>query len=178
MGCMITRAAPNHALTFAGSTQASNTSAGAASIVRDTARSKSCCGALVVVAMFPFLAFEFLEIRVQPLEALLPEAAVVLEPARGGGGGVGLEPAARRAALSGTPHQARPLQHAQVLGNGRPGDREGLGQVADGAVAVGEPGQDGAARGVAEGGVDRVQAGNIGNHMVTNVASGDVVSRR
>src|SRR5919197_6009639 len=110
---MITRAVPNHALTFAGSTQASNTSAGAASIVRDTVRSNSFVAALVVVGILLLLAFESLQIGVQPLEPLLPEAAIVLEPAGGGGEGLGVEPAARQAALARAAHQAGPLQNAE-----------------------------------------------------------------
>src|ERR687888_2447837 len=125
---MITRAVPNHAPTFAGSTQASNTSAGTASIVRDTVRSKSFGAALVVVGMLLLLAFEFVQVRVQPLEPLLPEPAIVLEPAGGGGEGFRVEPAARQAALARAAHQASPLQHAQVLGDGGSGDRERLGQ--------------------------------------------------
>ena len=53
--------------------------------------------------------------------------------------------------------QAGILQRLDVLGGGRERDREGLGKLADRALAVGELAQHPPARGVAEGVEDGVQ---------------------
>ena len=70
------------------------------------------------------------------------------------------------------------LQDAQVLRDGGPGDRERLGQLADGQLTLGEPGEDRPPRLVAESGVDGIQRRDIGNHLVTNLVTRRVRSRR
>ena len=47
-------------------------------------------------------------------------------------------------------HEAAFLEHLEVLGDGRAAHRELVGQLADGAGALGEAFEDGSARSVAE----------------------------
>ena len=103
--------------------------------------------------------------------------SIVLEPIGCGRERPGVEPAARDAAVPSAPHEPRPLEYAQVLGNGGARNGERLGQRADRRLAVGEPGQDGPAGMVPERGVDRVEAGKTGNHMVTIIPGKNGLSR-
>lgn len=59
--------------------------------------------------------------------------------------------------------QARFLEHAQVAGDGRKGDVEGLREIADGGFARGQARQDRPARRVRQGGercIERLQMVN------------------
>src|SRR3954447_5162910 len=93
----------------------------------------------------------------QCVEALLPEAAVRLDPLR--------RVAKRRAAQARGPElrgaatldQARALEDPQVLRDGLDRDRKRRGELVHGRLAGGEPGEDRAARRVRQGGEGRAQ---------------------
>ena len=91
------------------------------------------------------------QVLAQPVERPLVEAAVVLEP----GGGVGERFAAqvRRPLLGAAAarHEARPFEHLEVLADRLQRDgREERGELVDGGVAFGQPGEDGPAGRVGE----------------------------
>jgi len=67
------------------------------------------------------------------------------------------------------PKQAGGLEDAEVLGDGRQGNVEGRGELADRGVALQKARENGAARGIskgAEGGVQGRGGRRIVNHMV------------
>jgi hypothetical protein len=80
-------------------------------------------------------------------ESLLPDA---VEVGAQGGHAVGVEPVDAAGALGLADDQAAVFEHAQVLGDGRSGDRQLLGQVSDRAGAPSEQLEDGPSGGVAE----------------------------
>ncbi len=92
------------------------------------------------------------EVGVQAVEVGLPVAAVLVQPGvrvlqRGG-----RDPAQALLAVSALGDEAGPFEDGQVLGDGGEGHVEGLGQLADGGVALGEALEDGASRRVGQGG--------------------------
>src|SRR5262249_27634993 len=88
--------------------------------VMTSSRSVDFGAALSLVTMLPPFSFDVLQIVVQPIEALVPEAAIVLQPVARFLEGTGAEPAGAPLCLA-TPHdQAGALQHLQVLGHGGP----------------------------------------------------------
>jgi len=76
-----------------------------------------------------------LQVRSEPVELLLPEPAVAVDP----GGRLAHrsreEAAAPAAALAATLEQTRALQHAQMFGDRWQGDSERAGEFADGRLA-------------------------------------------
>src|SRR4051794_10399822 len=73
---------PHHCATCRGSVHASKTRSRGASKTRVVAISRSAVLLLSIVAFMVLLLlfFQFAQIFVQPVEALLPETAVVIEP--------------------------------------------------------------------------------------------------
>src|SRR6266704_2818981 len=117
-------------------------------------------------AMFLLLRLQPAQIGVETIEALVPEAAIVLEPLgdvleRGAFETAG--PPLRRAAARDQPGA---LQHLEMLGDGGTAHRERLGELADRALALGQPGEDGAPRRVGECRERGAEA--IGRHAVMN----------
>ena len=87
---------------------------------------------------------------VEEVEAAFPEPAVVLQPVGGALQRSALE--SRGAQLRGAPARDQPgaLQHLEVLGDRLEADRERLGQLVDRGLALREPREDRAARGIGE----------------------------
>ena len=108
------------------------------------------------------------EIAGQTVELMLPEAAIAGDPGLGLAHRAGDEPAAAHAAVATAHHEARTLEHAQVLGYGGEGHPERLGQPTDGGLpGQGEVGEQGSPRGVGESGEGRVErVPFMLNHMV------------
>ena len=107
------------------------------------------------------------QILCQSVELFFPERAVVLNPRGSVFHRLGNEPAAVHAAVNLPPEEAGGLEHAEMLGDGRQGHREGFGQSGHRGFTVGEARKDGAAGGIGEGGEGRVERpGGIVNHMV------------
>ena len=111
--------------------------------------------------------FGFLQIFCQSIEPLLPETPVTLDPINRFFHGSGDKAAAAHAPVLFLPEQAGPLQHAQVLGDGRQRDVERLCQPHHRRGAPRQPRQHGPPGGVGQGrksGVQRSLA--ILNHVV------------
>ena len=97
----------------------------------------------------------------------LPKNAVLLDPRRGALHRLGGEAAAMDPSIHFALQQPGRFEDADVFGDGWEGNAEGLRQFGDHGFALGEAGQDGAARGIgesAEGGVQ--ESLGIFNHMV------------
>jgi len=107
-----------------------------------------------------------LQVRGEPVELLLPEPAVAVDPGGRLAHRARDEAAAPAAALAAALEQAGALQHAQVLGDRRQGHAERVGQLADGRLAGPQPRQDGAPRRVREGREGIAQDRFMVNHMV------------
>src|SRR5580704_3725379 len=99
----------------------------------------------------------FSQQSVEPLEPALPELAVTLEPCRGVGQWLGFEAARPPLGVAAAGNQTGAFQHFQVLGDCRLRHRKRLGQLSYGSFSRGEPGQDGAAGRIGQGGEGRVQ---------------------
>src|SRR5512135_3476982 len=113
--------------------------------------------ALVLAVMSLASLLQITQVVFQSIEALVPEAAIVLDPVGRGGERPGVEPAARDSAVAGATDQAGALEHAEVFRDGGARDGERLGQLPDRRVAGGKPGEDGAAGAVAQRGVHGVE---------------------
>ena len=104
---------------------------------------RSRCRAIVRLVL---LRLEFAQVVVQTIEALLPEPAIAIEPVVDVLEGGGLDPAGpplRRAAAR---DQAGPLQHLEMLGDGREAHLERRGELRDRGFAQREPRRVGSAR--------------------------------
>ena len=81
-----------------------------------------------------------------------------------------------RAALDGTAQQSRLLQHLHVLGGGGEGHVEGLGQLAHGARAAGQPPQHGPAGGIAQRAEHTIKRGGLlFNHTVEHRVCNQII---
>src|SRR5262249_45534131 len=96
----------------------------------------------VIVCACPSFPVEMREVVVHPVEAVLPHRPVLLRPGRDLLQWCGVE--AERSELGAvTPHdQPRPLQHVDVLRDGRKRQVERLGELVDGRLTSSETGQD------------------------------------
>jgi hypothetical protein len=111
---------------------------------------------------------------VEALEVGGPDAAVFFEPVGGFDERLGLEAAGAALGVLAAGDEAGAFEDFEVLGDGRLGHGERLGEFVDGGLAGGEAGEDGAASGVGEGGEGGVEALGRGhcitlrfyNHMV------------
>src|ERR1041385_5323503 len=128
------------------------------------------CGAALaaVVVVLGLVAMgSLLHVSGQGVERVLPEEAVLHEPSEGGRERPRLEGAAAHAAVRGLLEQPRLLQHPEVPGDGGQAHVVRRGEVAHGAVALRQPGDDAAPDGVGEGREDRVEVGTpFLNHLV------------
>src|SRR5437763_12261334 len=149
---------------------ASNTSSRGASKIRVEAISRS--DGVVTSSLLPLGAIvlllssylELFQVLVQPVVALLPEAAVPLRPLRDLLQRPRLEPGRPRLPFPAPGDEPGPLQHLQVLGDGREADLERRRQLGHRGLSHGEPGHDGPARGVGQGGERAVQAVDSGRY--------------
>src|SRR4051794_11032099 len=107
------------------------------------------------------------EVVVELVEALGPQAPVLLDPVDGGVQGMSFQVAGPELRLPTAGDQTRAFEHLQVLGDPRQAEVERLGQLVDRRVSGREPGDDGAAGRVGErgeGGVEPLTDG--GAHAV------------
>jgi hypothetical protein len=96
------------------------------------------------------LTLQLLQVVIQPIEALVPELAVPLHPIGDLVQRSRLQPARPPLCLSSLRDQPGSLQHLEVLGDGGQAQGEGLGQLVDRGLALGEPRQDRSPRGIGE----------------------------
>src|SRR5438445_258104 len=157
----------DHCLMSSLSVRAFQTRATGASKVRSTTSGSSFVARLLFAAIFLLLALNFmrlvlalqlLEIAVQPFEALLPVAPVVLDPVSDVLERIGLQPAGPPLRLAAALDQARALEHLEVPGDRGEADVERLGQLHHRGLARSEARQDRAARGIGEGGEGAAEA--------------------
>src|SRR5918992_4173826 len=137
---------PHHCTSCSGSVHALHTSSRGASYTRLI--SISCA---VAVSVIPVSLLHFVEVIAEAVEAALPKPAVAGQPVGGLLEGIALQ--ARRAQLrrAASRYEAGALQHLQVLRHRLQGDRERLGQLVHGRLALREPLQDRAPSRVGEG---------------------------
>src|SRR5262245_56888350 len=107
---------PHHRPTCSGSVQASKTSAGGAANTRVKTSSRSDSRCVVTVLL---LLLHPAQVLIEPVEALLPEPAVVLHPAGDLLQRPGDEPARSPLGVAAAGDQAGRLQHLEVLGDRR-----------------------------------------------------------
>ena len=100
--------------------------------------------------------------RFESIEALFPEATVLVKPVGGVFQGGGLQLARAPLRLAAARDQAGALQHLQMLGNRRQAHVERLGQLGDGRLTAHQAGEDGAPRRIGEGGESRAEV--VGRH--------------
>ena len=101
-------------------------------------------------------------------KAGLPEGAVLVQPGINGLERLGIELIDPVAPLPALLHQMSAAQQAQVLGNGRAGHGEGLGDAAGGLTALAQQVENSAPRGIGEGAKNGF--GGICNRTVTHNA--------
>jgi hypothetical protein len=92
------------------------------------------------------------QVLAEAVERALPEAAVPGQPVGGLAERVALQPRRAQLRRAAARDEAGALQDLQVLGDRLQGDREGLGQLVDRRLALGEALQDRPPRGVGESG--------------------------
>src|SRR5580704_16061038 len=103
---------------------------------------------LLVMSMLLLLALKLLEVIVQAVEALVPEAPVVIEPPGRVPERTRPEPAGPVLGVAAPRDEPRALEHLEVLRDGGEAHLERRGQLGDRSLALGEAGEDGAPRGV------------------------------
>jgi hypothetical protein len=102
----------------------------------------------------------------QPVELMLPQPPVRLQPRRSVPHRAGHQADAAHAPVPPALHEARTLEHNEVLADGRQRHGERAGELAHRGLAPRQPGDDGAAGGVGEGTEDGIEPREIVNHMV------------
>src|ERR1039458_575923 len=124
---------PHQRATCSGSVHALNTRARGASMTRVTRSSRSVVSAAMLVAATTFLPLplQILQITLEAIEALLPEAAVMLQPIRGSLEWTRREPAWPPLCLATTHDQPRAFQHLEVFGNAGKAHGKRLRQLGD-----------------------------------------------
>src|SRR3954468_12041613 len=105
----------------------------------------------LLAAMSSLLLFQVAQIVVQAVEALVPEAAVVLHPVSDLPERTRLERAGAPLRITAARDQSRALEHLEVLGDGGHAHLEGLGQLGDRGLAGCKASQDRAPGGIGEG---------------------------
>src|SRR5262245_51816842 len=137
-----------------GSENASKTRAGRALNRRLIVRTRPdvslpTCAVLVSAILLSILLY-LLQIFLQPVEALFPEMAVVLEPIGRFLERHGIETAGSPLGLAAADDQAGAFQHLQVLGDRRAGYVEGLCQFGNRSRSERQPSENGPAGRIGE----------------------------
>jgi hypothetical protein len=101
----------------------------------------------------PFLLFRLhlTEITLQPVETLIPEGAIALEPIAGILEAAWSDAARAPLRLAAALDEPGALENLEVLGDGRPAHLEGLGKLADRGLAERKASEDRAPRRVGKG---------------------------
>jgi hypothetical protein len=102
----------------------------------------------------------------QPVELMLPQRPIRLQPRRGVPHRAGHQADAAHPSVPPALHEARTLEHNEVLADGRQRHGERAGELAHRGLAPGQPSDDGAAGGVGEGTEDSIEPRVTVNHMV------------
>src|ERR1041385_6724340 len=122
---------------------------------------------LFAFAFILFIGLKFVQIVVQPVKTLFPEAPIVLDPLLRGLHGLGVQLERMDASATVALNQAGEFQYAQVFRNGREGHAVGPRQIGDAAFAMGQMFQDAPAGGISQGGKSAIQQSRrTFNHMV------------
>src|SRR5215475_11367873 len=133
---------PYHALKCSGSVHICQMRSGGASKLRSiTTASRETLPSAIVLARLS-LRSELHEVAVHLVEAGLPDGPVLLGPGRDLLQTCGVESAWPVLGSLALYDQSRPLQHLDVLGDGRKRQVERLGELVDIRFPLGEPGQD------------------------------------
>ena len=90
--------------------------------------------------------------KVEPLEPVAPDLAVLSDPLRGMFEGCRLEPARTPLGVASSRDEPGPLENLQVLGDGLEAHGKRLGELVDGRFAFRQPGEDRSAGRVGESG--------------------------
>src|ERR1700746_548391 len=106
-----------------------------ASKIRVTVSSGAGDSATFFFAFVVFLFLQLAQILFQAVEALIPEAAIVVEPIRGVLERTRREPAWTPLRLATTRDKPRALEHLQMLGDSGQAHLEGLGEFGDRGLA-------------------------------------------
>src|SRR4026209_2331212 len=175
----------HHCLNSSGLVHASNTMRAGPLMVRVTTSSRPDFRSAVVrffmgvgslsplASIDLLLPFQFLDNRVQLVEACVPELAVPLDPGRLFLQSAQAEPAGPHAPDLLRGHEPRLLQDADVLLHARQGHVELPGKVRDRSVCTAELLQNAASGGVRERGERGIEAGLvILNHLVQYITHG------
>src|SRR5258708_12728620 len=112
---------PHHCATCFGSVHTLNTSSRGASNSRVTLTSCSSFVMMLPVAMLFLLFLHFVQILIQPIEALRPEPLVACDPIRNILERPGRNPAGPPLRLAPACYQTSMFQHFEVAGDGGPG---------------------------------------------------------
>src|SRR5579863_1836108 len=123
------------------------TSARGASIRRETSSLRS---PLVLADTLLLLALQLLQVVLEPIEALLPEDAILLQPVCRMLERMRFEPPWAELRITTATDQPSALEHFQVLRHGGEAHVERPGQLVDRSFAGNEAREDGAARGIRE----------------------------
>src|SRR5207253_101749 len=102
------------------------------------------------IAFLLSLSLEFVQVLVQPVVALLPEAPVPAHPLVDLLEWSRLEPSRPPLPLAASRDEPRHLEHLQVPGDRGKADREGFGQLGHGGLADRQPRQDRPPGGIGE----------------------------
>src|SRR5207249_7688434 len=155
---------PHQRARCSGSVQALKTRRRGASKTRvmTSSRSSVWVAALVLASTCLPLLFQLVQIILQAVKALLPEAAVVLQPVGGVFERPCPEPAGPPLCLATARDQTGALEHLEVLRDGGKAHLERAGQLRDRSLARGEARKDCAPRGIGEGGESGAEV--IGRH--------------
>src|SRR5471030_393303 len=159
---------PHQCFKCAGFVQASKTSARGGSKTRVVTISRSAVSLSLPVTLI-LLFLHVLEVKVQTVEPLFPDHAVVLDPVRDLLERLRREPAGTPLRLAAAGDEARALQHLEVLGDGRLAHVERPGQLSDVGLARREACQDRPPGGIGEGGkgsAQRVRSHDVSVHLV------------
>src|SRR5215469_3755483 len=149
----------DHCASSCGSVQARNTSSRGASKVRRMMSSRSALVLSRTLASISFLlSLQLAKVAVEAAEAPFPVAAIALGPARHLAQGFRLQTTRPGWAAPAAAHEARALEHLEVLGDRRLAHGERARQLHHARLARGEPGEDGAARRIGERGKSFVEA--------------------
>lgn len=102
----------------------------------------------------------------QPVELMLPQAPIRLQPGRSVPHRTGHQTNAAHPPVPPALHEARALEDHEVLADGRQRHGERAGKLAHRGLAPGQPSDDGAAGGVGQGTEDSIEPQEMVNHMV------------
>src|SRR5262245_38492062 len=153
---MVEAAQPYQRLTCSGLVHASNTSCRGAlntrvkTISRSDGSSSASTLSLVLASTLFLLGLQGLQIGVQAVQALFPEAAIAFQPVVDAPECARLDPAGPPLRLATARDEAGALEDLQMLGDGGRADVEGLREFRYRRLTEREPRQDGAARGIGE----------------------------